>query len=620
MISGYIREPLAIIGKDESMMKARALMRKYGERLVVILNEEGKFKGFLTRRETAIVTSAKSGLRAIELARDHPIITPETPLEKAFNEMVSQRVWEAVVIDDPASNNVIGVVTLRDIIEKFIEKGYKPKAVSVSEIMTKDKVGEMIVEPGTRVTKVWSKLVLKSYPAVIVVRSTDNPVPIGIITAKDLVDSSRWRFHREGEIKIAIPAKAKTIMTRGVVVATLDTPIEYIAKTMVENDFSIIPVIDDEGKVIGAVTQEDIIRAYLEGAKPGAVKVKPRVVVKPVPEIERITFVKAESMLQQVLVKKEAVEIPPKITARELIIPELPAMSINDTVEHARKLMLRHRANYIAVLDDSGKVIGIVSKWNMLKAISLKGPIWKRRIHDKFFIDSIIIKNPPKVKPDEHIENIALKLLAGNSDVALVEDENGSLLGFVTKDSIVEKFVEQRGHKILVENLITPARIGIVHPHHSLAYVVNKMRTFQLDAVTVADKDGIYGVVSANRLPFVAYEDHINTRKSRRLIWVRKLVKGAAKLGRYVKVLPLTAIDAAAKVEDYLTSNQTLVEALKKMRELSLDGIPVKGSDGRVIGVVCKYDILRELVREAEAFRGEKAEERSYSYKVISNG
>ncbi|MEB3756518.1 MAG: CBS domain-containing protein, partial [Desulfurococcales archaeon] len=549
MISDYMREPRAVIGKDELIIKARALMRKYGERVVVIVDEKGKFEGFLTRREAAIVTSTKTSLRALDLARDYPVFTPETPLEKVYDGMISQKVWEAVVVDDLVSNNVIGVITLRDIIEKFIEKGFRPKAVTVSEIMTKDKIEEMIVEPDTRITKIWSKLVLKNYPAVIVVRSKTDPIPVGIITAKDLVDSSRWRFHREGEAKIVTPAKAKAIMTRGVIVATLDTPVEYIAKTMAENDFSVIPVIDDVGKVIGVVTQEDVVRAYLEGAKPGAVKVKPRIAVKPVPEIERITFVKAESMLQQVLVRKETLEAPPKITAEELVIPEIPAMSINETVEHARKLMLRHRVNYIAVIDDSGKIVGIVSKWNMLKAISLRGPIWRRRIYDKFFIEYVMTKNPPKVKPNEPIENIALKLLANNSDVAIVEDENGNLLGFITKDNIVEKFVEQRGHKILVENVITPIKIGIVHPHHSLAHVINKMRTFQLDAITVADKDGIYGVVSANRLPFVAYEDHINARKSRRLIWVRKLVKGSAKLGRYVKVLPLTALDAAAKVE-----------------------------------------------------------------------
>jgi CBS domain-containing protein len=608
MISDYMREPLVFVGKDDSLTKVRAVLRKYGERIAVVVDENGKLLGFLTRREVAIVTSTRSGLRAVDLARDSPIVTPETPLEKAFSEMASQKVWEAVVVDDPVSNRVIGVVTFRDIIERFLEKGYKPKAVSVSEIMTRDKIEEMIIEPDERVTKVWSKLVLKNFPAVIVVRSRDRPVPIGIITAKDLVDSGKWRFHREGEARIVAPAKAKTVMTRGVVVATLDTPIEYIAKTMAENDFSVIPVIDDEGKVIGVVTQEDVVRAYLEGAKPGAIRVKPRITVKPVPEVDRITFVKAESMLQQVLVRKETVETPPKITARELITPELPAMSINDTVEHARKLMLKHRTNYIAVVDDSGKIVGIVSKWNMLKAISLKGPIWRRRVYDKFFIDYVMTKNPPKVKPGESIENIALKLLANNSDVALVEDDNGNLIGFVTKDSIVERFVEQRGHKILVENVITPARIGIVHPHHSLAHVINKMRTFQLDAIAVADKDRIYGVVSANRLPFVAYEDHVNSRKSRRLIWVRKLVKGAAKLGRYVKVLPLTAMDAAAKIEEYVMSDQPLVEALRKMKELNLDGVPVRDSDGRVIGVISKYDILREIVREAEAFRKEEIE------------
>ncbi|MEB3786490.1 MAG: CBS domain-containing protein, partial [Desulfurococcales archaeon] len=93
MVSDYMREPLIIVGKNEPVTKVRALLRKYGDRIAVVTGEKGKFLGFLTRRDAAVITSTKSSLRAVDLARDYPVLTPETPLEKAFKEMISQKVW-----------------------------------------------------------------------------------------------------------------------------------------------------------------------------------------------------------------------------------------------------------------------------------------------------------------------------------------------------------------------------------------------------------------------------------------------------------------------------------------------------------------------------------------------
>ncbi len=610
MLADYTREPLIVIKEDEPITRVRALMRKLDESIAVIADENKKFKGYLTRRDVSVVTSAKTSLRAKDLSRDFPIATIDMPLEKLLDEMSKHRVWEVVVVDNYEDMRVQGVVTLRDIIGKFIDKGYKPKASTVSEIMSTRDLSLLIVDPETRITKIWSRLVLKSLPAVIVVKSLDEPVPVGIITTADLVRKGRWRFHRESESKVVSPAKAKRIMTRGVVVATPDTPIEYVARFMAENDAPLLPVINDEGKVVGVVTQEDVVRAYIEGAKPGAVVVKPKITVKPVPEAERITFMKAESMLSQVLVERKVgrEERPPSITAEDIMIKELPAITVNDSVEHARNVMLRTKSNYIVVTDEKGSIVGVVSKWNMIKAISAKGPLWKRKIHDRFFIDYVMNKNPPRVKREETIESIALKMISSDSEVAIIEDDKGNTVGFVTKDAVVEAFVKNRGHAILVEHIMTPARIGVVHPHHSLAHVVNKMKTFRLDAITVAEGDRIHGIVSANRLPFVAYEDRENGG-SRRLIWVRKLVKGAARKGRYVKVTPLVAIDLAAKVEDYVYPDQTLTTAFEKMRGNNVDGIPVRDKDGRVIGTVCKYDILREIIREASISLKEEKKE-----------
>ncbi|MCE4617080.1 MAG: CBS domain-containing protein [Desulfurococcales archaeon] len=594
------RKPSSVLRKETSITTARALLRRSGERILPIIDENGRVSGFITRRETVIVTSAKSALRTVDVARSNPVLLPEMDVDTAYRIMTEQRVWEAPVVSDPVHERLEGVFSFRDLIEKFMEEGFEPKARSVADVMTVENLDLMLMTPDEKVTKAWSRLVLKGLPGIVVVRSKENPVPVGLITIKNLVDSGRWRFHREAETKLSTPAKIKTIMTRGVVVATPETPLEHVARFMVENDVDVVPVIDKAGHVVGIVTQADVARAYIEGVKPGRKPVKPVVVVKHVSEEERVVYVSEKQLIEQVL-EKPTVEVPREIglTVKDAVVPELPAISIDDTVEHARKVMLRTRSNYVIVTGQNGSIVGVVSKWNMLKAIGTKGPYWKRRVYDKFFIDYVMTRNPPKVKMDDPIEKVALEMFNTGSDVAIVVDENDEIMGFVTKESLVKVFVEKAGLELLVENVMTPAGIGIVHPHHTLAHVISKMKTYMLDAITVADANKIIGVVSANRLPFVAYENARTGRKSRRLIWVRKLVRGAAKFGRYVRVTPLLAIDATAKIHDSVKPTDTLYKAYQVMEKNNVDGVPVVDNE-RVIGVISKYDILREIVRRAK--------------------
>ena len=596
-----MREPAKKVLPRTPITVARALFRQTEERIIPIVRDEKteKLEGFLTRIEAIIPTSTKSMIRVIDVARDYPRLRPETPVEEAFQQMMEFKTDAAPVVDE--QERLVGVVSLRDMIDAFRKRGITPIAETVSEVMTVKDLDDYIVTPDTPINKIWSRFVFRGIPGVVVVRSKEEPVPIGVITPFDLIRKGRWRFHREIIAgKIVTPAKARRIMTRGVVVATPDTPIEQVAKVMAENDFSIIPVVDEEGRVVGIVTQADVVRSYIEGAKPGRVRVKPLPMPKPVTAEERITYRTEQSLIQETLVRaEEGAYKELGVTAGEIAREELPAITINDTVEHARREMLRRKTDYLLVVDEAGRIVGVVSKWNMLRAIALKGPIWRRRVYDKFFIDYVMTKHIPRVKADEPLENVALKMLSNGSEVVIVEDENGNTIGFITKDDLIDAYAKHQTGRLLVENAMVPAKVASVHPHHSLAHVVNKMKTFMLDAVVVREGDRIYGVVSANRLPFVAIEDSLHARKSRRLIWIRRMIRAGPKKARYVKVMPLVAADAMVEVKKTLTPKDTLLQAIQAFREEGVDGLPVVDEEGRLIGLVSKNTILREMARHA---------------------
>lgn len=594
------RKPGFVVTRKALLTYVRSLFRESGERIIPVVKDtrSNRLVGFVTWIEAIMVTSHKSNMVVGEVARDKPVLTRDMDIREAYDELVEEKVWVAPVVEDIVDERLFGVLSMRDIIKALRDQGIAPKAESVAEIMTTEGLEEMLVSPDERVNRVWSKFVYRALPAVIVVRSKEEPIPIGIATPKDFIDTSRWFFHRESESHIVSPTKIRRIMTRGVIVATKDTPVDVVANIMIEHDFTLLPVVDEDGHVIGVVTQADIARAYLEGAKPGRVPVPVVRLPKPVEASERVTYITSDKALEQVAVVKPVVEAYIGVGAEEIALEEMPAIRITDTIEHARKEMLRRSTNYLIVLDEAGEIIGYVSKWSMLKAIATKGPIWRRRVYDRFFIDYILVKDVPRVKPDTPIEQVAYEMLNKGSEIAFVVDNEGDIIGYVTKDVIVEAYAKNQAGRALVENIMTPGRIGVVHPHHSLHHVITRMQTFMLDALTVYDGE-VRGVVSANRLPFMAYEDATTGIKTRRLIWVRKLVKGAARLGRYVKVLPLVAVDVMVPLKETALNNDDVVKAIELMNKHNVDGIPVVDKEGKLLGIVCKNDILRELARTA---------------------
>ena len=118
----------------------------------------------------------------------------------------------------------------------------------------------------------------------------------------------------------------KDIMTKNVITAPSNTPVNDAKKLMKEHGFRRLPVVDD-GKLVGIVTE-----ARLE-------RVSPKTIA---PLLWQITYVVSHTTLKDVM-KKKVVTVKPTAT-----------------VEQAVALAQRHEVGSLVVVE-RGKVVGIVT-------------------------------------------------------------------------------------------------------------------------------------------------------------------------------------------------------------------------------------------------------------------
>ena len=58
--------------------------------------------------------------------------------------------------------------------------------------------------------------------------------------------------------------KVGDVMTKEVITVSVDDPVEMAARKMSDNDISILPVVDNNGKLVGVVSRSDLFRLLLE--------------------------------------------------------------------------------------------------------------------------------------------------------------------------------------------------------------------------------------------------------------------------------------------------------------------------------------------------------------------
>jgi CBS-domain-containing membrane protein len=142
------------------------------------------------------------------------------------------------------------------------------------DVMTREVVS---VTPDTAIEELAQLLVGKKVSAVPVVEKDGKLV--GIISEGDLLQRDKplhiptvisifdWVLYLESskkfetEVKKITALKVGELCTRDVMTCTPDTPLTEVAQLMVNRHVHLVPVVDEEKKVVGVVARLDIVRS-----------------------------------------------------------------------------------------------------------------------------------------------------------------------------------------------------------------------------------------------------------------------------------------------------------------------------------------------------------------------
>ena len=152
------------------------------------------------------------------------------------------------------------------------------------------------------------------------------------------------------------------VMTRSVVSAYRGASFKNIAQVMIERGVTAMPVIDKEHHVIGVVSESDLLIKEEQERRP-----------------RRRSRVKARARTAEELMTSPAITVDPETG-----------------VVRAARLLDRHRVKRLPVVDPAGRLVGIVSRRDLLRVFTRPDDDIRDEITEEIF-ECLLRTNPGRV-------------------------------------------------------------------------------------------------------------------------------------------------------------------------------------------------------------------------------
>lgn len=146
-------------------------------------------------------------------------------------------------------------------------------------------------------------------------------------------------------------ALAKDVMEKNVITVGPETTIEELAKILMDNKISGVPVVDSANKLIGIVTEGDLLHKQATPTTPSVNLA-----------LGGLANMKDYEKYASDLKKLGA------LTAKDIMTEKLSIISENTTVKEISSIMIDKNINRIPVVSN-GTLVGLVSRADVLKTL-----------------------------------------------------------------------------------------------------------------------------------------------------------------------------------------------------------------------------------------------------------
>jgi CBS domain-containing protein len=333
----------------------------------------------------------------------------------------------------------------------------------------------------------------------------------GLITGED-IDILLYKAH--GVRSLPNTVTAAQVMSRDVVSVSPDTPLRKVIELVEGKIYRAVPVVE-EGLPVGMITNLDLVER-------GGLLVR-------IELLGSLSDTERASALQQIEGKK----------AGDVMTPNPVTVVDGATVTAVADVMAHKRLKRLPVVDTAGKLVGIVSRLDLLRTVAdafQTSPEETRPagLRGDLPLSRVMRKDVPVVHPETPINEVLQAVVSTRLNRALVVDTERRVVGIVTDEEALDR--------------VTPTmRAGA-------------MRSLM------------------HRLPF----SHVD-----------KAELEAEHHARAKKAADLMSTDVAIARED-----QLLRDAIAPMMKAPHKLVAVVDKDGRLVGALDRADILRGLIQE----------------------
>ncbi|AVZ76744.1 hypothetical protein SLUN_35680 [Streptomyces lunaelactis] len=152
-------------------------------------------------------------------------------------------------------------------------------------------------------------------------------------------------------------SRVRSLMVDEVVSVTPSAPFKDVAKLLAEHDISGLPVLDDHDRVIGVVSESDLL-------------------------VRQATVGAAEGEGTQDTERDD-------LTAAQLMSAPAITVHADDTVSQAARTMVKRSVERLPVVDDEDRLIGIVTRRDLLQVFLRPDPEIRRRVIEEVLVDTL---------------------------------------------------------------------------------------------------------------------------------------------------------------------------------------------------------------------------------------